>query len=86
MTCYPVCIPTLSRYEYFRNCVESLAWVGVNFANASLTPVRDCANRQNMGIVAELGTELLHSLYWLVICSRSDSKRLLRAKRLIRVV
>ena len=24
--------------------------------------------------------------YWLIICSRSDSKRLLRAKRLIRVV
>ena len=25
MTCYPVYIPTLNRYEHFRNCVESLA-------------------------------------------------------------
>ena len=25
MTCYPVYIPTLNRYEHFRSCVESLA-------------------------------------------------------------
>jgi len=25
MTCYPVYIPTLNRYEHFKNCVESLA-------------------------------------------------------------
>ena len=25
MTCHPVYIPTLNRYEHFRNCVESLA-------------------------------------------------------------
>ena len=24
MTCYPVYIPTLNRYEHFRSCVESL--------------------------------------------------------------
>ena len=25
MTCYPVIIPTLNRYEHFKNCVESLS-------------------------------------------------------------
>ena len=33
MTCYPVYIPTLNRYENFRNCVESLekgsVWQGL---------------------------------------------------------
>ena len=38
MAFYPAYIPTLNRYDHFRNCVESLARVGVKSAKASFTP------------------------------------------------